>query len=103
MDVVPVQDLRSGQRTTQYLLGFIALLLAVEALRAARPVMMPLAFAAFLAMLLRPLYTWFRRRLPRWAAISAVVLVILLALGLAGGAVAYAVDTVAEKAPEYRD
>lgn len=65
------------------MLGIIAVILILWALRASWVVSMPLAFAIFLAVLVWPLQRRLERRLP--STLSAIVVMIPLALALAIG------------------
>ena len=55
----------------------------VVILSLARPVLMPIAFAAFLAFILTPPMKWLQHRISR---VPALVVVMLLAVGVIGGA-----------------
>lgn len=66
-------------RLTIILLGFVLLVIG---LRAAGPILMPLAFSFLLALLLYPMCKWFeRRRVARGLAIIISLLVMLIFLG----------------------
>jgi predicted PurR-regulated permease PerM len=64
------------------LLAVIAVILVLEALRIARPVVLPLVAAVFVLMVAWPLEPWLERRAPRWVALGATFLVVLGALAL---------------------
>ena len=80
-------------------LAVIATVLAVAALRVSEPVTLPLVLAVFLVAFTWPLYLWVERRTPRWLAVTAATLAVLLAAAVLAGAVALSVAQVAEQGP----
>ncbi|NEQ32747.1 MAG: AI-2E family transporter [Leptolyngbya sp. SIO4C5] len=90
-------------KTTQILLAVIATVLVVWALKATRPVTMPLAFAFFIAVLVHPLQRSLNRRLPRWLTLIIILLLLAGVLGIAVGALEISVDLIQPKLPEYSD
>ena len=86
------------------LLALVATILVVHFLRAAYAVTVPVAAAAFVAMVVHPVYAWLRTHLPeklRWTAGILVLLLVLSVVLLFAGAVGLAIGMAAEKAPEY--
>lgn len=82
----------------------IAAILAIHFLHATYVVTMPVAAAAFIAMVVHPAYAWLRQRLPeklRWASGLLTLFLVLAVLLLFAGAIALAVTMVAERTPEY--
>lgn len=96
-------NLRFSARTSQVLLAIIATILVVAALKATRPISMPLAFAFFIVVLVHPLQRRLERRLPRWMSLILVLLLLLAILGLAGGALSLSAEIIEPKVPEYLD
>lgn len=85
------------------LLAVIATILVFWALKATRPVVLPLTFALFFVTLFWPLYGWLASRTHRWLAVGVTFLALLATLGLFVGAMGYAVDQVADGADRYAD
>lgn len=88
-------------QTRARLLAVVATVLVLAFLKWSHPATMPLAFAVFLIALAWPLQERLEERLPRWAAFTLTVLVVLLVLAAFLGALWWAADQVAEKAPQY--
>jgi predicted PurR-regulated permease PerM len=61
----------------QVALWILAILASLFFLRAARPVLIPVALAVLISYALEPLVTWLARRIPRAAAVAAVMLAVL--------------------------
>ena len=73
------------------LVTVIAAILAIHFLHATYVVTMPVAAAAFIAMVVHPVYAWLRQRLPqrlRWASGLLTLFLVLSALLLFAGAIA---------------
>lgn len=85
------------------LLAVVATVLTLAFLKWSHVATMPLAFAAFLIALCWPLQERLERRLPRWAAFTVTVLVLLLALSAFIGALWWSAELVAQRAPQYAD
>ena len=95
-DLVPPRPDR-GIRTTNTLLLVIALALGTFLLREARLVFIPLAFSAFLTMLLWPIRARLSRRLPGWLASAITVLsLVVLLLAVAAGIWLVAANTASQ-------
>lgn len=89
--------------TRARLLAVIAAVLVLAFLKWSHVATMPLAFAVFLIALAWPLQERLEARVPRWAAFTVTVLVLLLLLGGFIGALVWGGRAVAERAPEYAD
>lgn len=92
-----------SNKTTQTLMAIIATILIVWALKATRPISMPLAFAFFIVVLVHPLQHRLERRLPRWLSLILVLLLLVAILGLAVGAFTLSAEIIEPKLPEYVD
>ena len=88
-------------KTLQILQVIIAVILVVAAIKSARVVTLPLAFAFLIAVLVYPLQRWLERSLPRWLSL---MMVILLLAGLLGGGIwmlELSASIIEPKAPQY--
>lgn len=94
---------QAQSRLVPVLLIIIAVILSVQALKATRPVTMPIAFAFFIAVLAEPLQTWLERRLPKWVAMLGVLLVVAGIVGIFFGAVELSLELLEPKLPQYAD
>lgn len=93
-------------KTVAVLIAIIALMIVGWALRATSVVAMPLAVAAFIAVLLRPVDVAVRRRVPgrlRWLGVLAAMLAFVAVLGLVFLAVFLSGKAIAEAAPKYEE
>jgi AI-2 transport protein TqsA len=84
------------------LLALVAGVLVLFALRASRPVTMPLALGLTLAMLAWPIQRFVARRAPRWLGVLAAVLAIVLAIAVVFSALGWSADLLADRARENR-
>ncbi len=87
--------------TRARLLAVVATVLVLAFLKWSQPATMPLAFAAFLIALAWPLEERLEQRMPRWAALTLTILVILALLAAFVGALWWSSHMVAEKSPQY--
>ena len=94
---------QAQSRLVPILLIIIAVILSVHALKATRPVTMPIAFAFFIAVLAEPLQSWLERRLPKWVAMLGVLLVVAGIVGIFFGAVELGLELLEPKLPQYAD
>jgi AI-2 transport protein TqsA len=85
------------------LLGVLVTVAVIGVLYLSAPVTLPVAFAAVLAILFRPLQRRLEVFVPRWASLTLVVLVFLLFLGLLAAGVGYGASAVAAEWPQYRE
>ena len=90
-------------RTSRTLLAVVATILVFAALKATRPVSLPLFFGVVLLLFFRPLQRRLDRRLPRWVGVISITLLALLFLAFLGGLLGYSVNVVAPKVPGYAD
>lgn len=89
------------QRNRNRLLAFIAVLLAIWALKVSAPVTLPLAIAIFLIAIFWPLEKRLERRMRRGGAIALTLLCFVAVIALLVLSLWYAVDSVAQRAPQY--
>lgn len=90
-----------SDKTTQILMAIIATILVVAALKATRPISMPLAFAFFIVVLVHPLQSKLERHLPRWLSLILVLLLLCGIVGIAVGALSLSAEIVEPKVPQY--
>ena len=90
-------------RTRARLLAVAATVLVLAFLKWSQAATMPLAFAAFLIALAWPLEEHLERRVPRWAALTLTVLVMLALLAAFVGALWWSGQMIAERSPQYAD
>jgi predicted PurR-regulated permease PerM len=81
MDLGPPMSLA---RTAPLLTRLVTVTVVVVILSQARPVLMPVAFAAFLAFILTPPMKWLQHRISRIPALITVMLLAVAVLGSAG-------------------
>ncbi|HXW04388.1 MAG TPA: AI-2E family transporter [Vicinamibacterales bacterium] len=93
------------EKALTWLLGVIAAVAVIWFLRAAALVVVPLAAAFFIALVVQPVLSYVRERLPRyrWAAVPLAMALIVVILGGFIWAAAESVDEAAERAPRYAD
>ena len=84
------------------LLAVLTAVAVVWFLRAAAPVLLPLALAMVLLVLFDPVRAWLARRVPGALAVGATFLLALAALGGAGWALAEAADEAVAGFQDYR-
>jgi predicted PurR-regulated permease PerM len=92
-----------SEKTTQILMAIIATILVVAALKATRPISIPLAFAFFIVVLVHPLQNRLERHLPRWLSLILILLLLMAIAALAGGALSLSAEIIEPKVPEYLD
>ncbi|MGH6898417.1 MAG: AI-2E family transporter [Geminicoccaceae bacterium] len=88
------------------LLAVIAIILTAWALKGSAVVTMPLAFAFFVAVLVHPIERSLAAHLPRrleWLGVTCAMLAVVGALVLALALVAFALEPVVARAPQYAD
>lgn len=91
----------SPGKTRARLQAVTATVLMLAFLKWSAPATMPLAFAAFLIALAWPLEERLEKRMPRWAALTLTILVILGLLAAFIGALWWSGHLVSERSPEY--
>lgn len=94
--------MQSG-KVTQILMAIIATILVVAALKATKPISMPLAFAFFIVILVHPLQRKLEQKLPRWLSLVLVLLLLCGIAGLAVGALSLSGEIIEPKVPQYLD
>ncbi len=94
---------REAQRTTNYLLGFFAIVVGGGVLYMAQSVILPLILAIFLTVVIGPALKVLTRKLPVWLAL--LIVLFGLAVLLVGGTLLFVATSyqVAERAPDYVD
>ena len=92
--------MQSG-KTLQLLQVIIAVILVVAAIKSARVVTLPLAFAFLIAVLVYPLQRWLERYLPRWLSLMIVILLLAGLLGVGIWALELSAEIIEPKAPQY--
>ena len=92
-----------SSRRNQILIAIIAAILTVAALKATKPISMPLAFAFFIVILVHPLQSKLERHLPRWLSLIIVLLLLIGVLGIAVGALSLSTEIIEPKVPQYLD
>ncbi|MDX1531159.1 MAG: AI-2E family transporter, partial [Rhodothermales bacterium] len=88
--------------TLRHLVTVLVVIFVVAALKATKPVTLPLAFALFFVVLLWPLYRELSERLPRGVALVVTFLALLGVFAAFVGAVWFAADQVVEGSSAYR-
>lgn len=91
----------AGSAATR-LLAVIAVVLVLLLLRAARPVVLPVVAAVFVLMVAWPLAPWLEHRVPRWVALAATLLVVLIALAAFVAALGWCAQLVSERLQGHR-
>ena len=94
--------MQSG-KVTQILMAIIATILVIAALKATKPISMPLAFAFFIVILVHPLQQKLEQKLPRWLSLILVLLLLCGIVGLAVGALSLSGEIIEPKVPQYLD
>lgn len=85
------------------LLAAACLVIVVAALKAARPILVPLLLAAFLAALAAPIVLWLgKRRVAPSLSIPLIVVAALLGLSVVGGFVGTSVNRFVGELPRYQ-
>ena len=93
-----------GTTTAQTrLLGVIAVVLTLGALRLSQAVVAPLVMAAFVIVVLWPIQSWLEAKTPRVAATMLTVLVMLVGIVAFGMLVGWSARQLAERAPELEE
>lgn len=94
---------KAQSRLIPVLLIIITAILSIRALQVARPVLMPVAIAFFIAVLVNPLQTWLEDRLPRWLSLGIILLVIAVILSIFAGMIELSLELIEPKVPEYTE
>jgi len=91
-----------ASRTLRPWITFAGCVLIMVVLYWAQAVLVPIALAILLTFVLTPPVTWLERWIGRYAAVLTVVMLVLVACGLAGWGLARQLDHLAEDLPRYR-
>jgi AI-2 transport protein TqsA len=100
------RDASLAQRAVVGLLAVIAVILTAWALKGSAVVTMPLAFAFFVAVLVHPIEGALAARLPRrleWLGVTCAMLTVVGTLALALALIAFALEPVVARAPQYAE
>ena len=92
-----------SNKITQILMAIIASILVIAALKATKPISMPLAFAFFIVILVHPLQQKLEQKLPRWLSLILVLLLLCGIVGLVVGALSLGAEIIEPKVPQYLD
>jgi AI-2 transport protein TqsA len=88
----------------RFVAGFAACIVIIAGLRAAQPLLVPLALAAFLTVTSMPLLTWLRSmRVPSLFAVPLVLLLIVALLAAIGFIATNSILEIREAVPAYVD
>jgi AI-2 transport protein TqsA len=106
---LPIRDARGmnepkvqGGTALRILVGMAAVMIIIAGLRAAQPIIIPVAFAGFLTVTSMPLINWMRRhRVPGFLAIPLVLLLILALLVSIGAIATNTLVEMREALPRY--
>lgn len=80
-----------------------ALVVILTGIQAASAILVPFLLSVFIAIVCNPLIHWLmRRRLPQWAALSAVLILIILLGLLLAGLIGRSLTDLTRLQPEYR-
>jgi predicted PurR-regulated permease PerM len=94
---------RSSARTSPVLTRLLTVAVVVVILSRGRPVLMPIAFAAFLAFILSPLMKWLQHRITRVPALALVMMLAVGALGSAGWVLTSQFDELTARVGTYAE
>ncbi|MEO0405786.1 MAG: AI-2E family transporter [Cyanobacteria bacterium P01_A01_bin.135] len=81
----------------------IAVILAIAALQASKPLTLPLAFAILIAVLVSPLQQYLERRFPRWLSLALVLALLVAVFGAFLGIIEISLELIEPKVPEYTE
>lgn len=94
---------REASWAARGLLYLAAFVVVIAGLRAAQELIVPFLLAGFIAIIAAPALFWLRHRgLPNWAAVSVVVLGVVLAGGLLSAVVGSSIHGFARDLPDYQ-
>jgi AI-2 transport protein TqsA len=97
----PLTQEQKSRRTTNLLLALIAVVAVGAALKAAKPVVVPLFLASFLAIILRPILNVLSRFLPWWMSLMVTFTGLVGAMFGLWSFLASSFSAVAERGPQY--
>lgn len=106
MDNTPFSMLPKKSAVTgpnAFLLTAASLVVVLAGLKAAEELLVPLVFAAFLAILTAPAVVWLEeKRVPPWVAVSIVLMGVLVALAALGTILGGSVNAFVSAIPRYQ-
>ena len=92
---------RSPMRTG-FLLSFASLVVVIAGMKAASPIVIPLLVSLFLALILAPAMFFLKRRgLPTWAALSLIVVAMVIVLASLTAMLSVSINKIASGLPQY--
>ena len=89
------------RRAGGLVLGLASGVVVAAGLKLGAPILIPLAFALFLAVLIQPLFAALQRRLPLGLAVCGALLVLLAVFALFGGLLIGSLGELREAGPHY--
>jgi predicted PurR-regulated permease PerM len=92
-----------SNRRLRHLVTVLVVIFVFAALKATKPVTMPLAFALFAVILFWPVYRWLNERVASGLALLGTLVALLAVFAVFIGAIWFAVDEVVERAPQYEE
>jgi len=96
-------SLDSSSPRLRHLVTILVVIFVFAALKATKPVTMPLAFALFAVILFWPLYRWLNERVASWLAFVVTLAAFFAVIGGFFWAIAEATDEVVEEASRYEE
>ncbi|MGH7480617.1 MAG: AI-2E family transporter [Longimicrobiales bacterium] len=88
-------------RTRGRLLAVVATTLVIALLKWSAPATAPIAFALFFVAVAWPFEQWLERRLPRWAAFTGTVALLIALLAIFVTGLVWVADIVTQRSPQY--
>ena len=98
-----MSDEGASTRITRILLGIIAVILVIGAIREASSLVVPMLLALFAALVAAPVVGWLREKgAPTWLAVVSVVLIAIVIVTAFGGLAGGSVQDFSAKVPGYQ-
>jgi AI-2 transport protein TqsA len=88
---------------TNVLLGTLVVFFGFVALYASRPIIVPMLFGLFLAVLVQPAIARLNRRLPFWLSLGVVLTVLLAVTALSGVLLVVTINDMVAETPRYAE
>lgn len=95
--------MRGFRKIVSVLLTIIAIILVVKALQVTQVITMPLAFAFFILLLIRPFQRSLNRRVPKLLSLTIVLFVLTTVFAAFLSVIWFCIGIVAPQFPEYAD
>jgi predicted PurR-regulated permease PerM len=92
-----------SNRRLRHLVTVLVVIFVFAALKATKPVTMPLAFALFAVILFWPVYRWLKERVASGLALLGALVALLAVFAVFIGAIWFAVDEIVDGAPRYEE